>query len=108
LGSKDTIVGYECDGCEIVVRDGLPYPTGSDGTPLDFEILATAPAKWHPDDSLWYDRFPADRIGAAVLGIYTHGGTVITTGSTDWSHGLSGNDPAVVQITKNILNRLSK
>jgi len=108
LGSKNTIVGYECDGCEIILRDGLPFPTGTDGTPLDFEILATAPAKWHPDDSLWYDRFPADRIGSAVLGIYTHGGTVITAGSTDWSHGLSGNDPAVVQITKNILNRLSK
>jgi hypothetical protein len=108
LGSKDTIVGYECDGCEMVLRDGLPYPTGSDGTPLDFEILATAPAKWHPDDALWYDRFPADRVGAAVLGIYTHGGTVISVGSTDWSHGLSGKDPGVMQITKNILDRLSK
>lgn len=107
LGSKDTIVGYECDGCEIVQRDGLPYPTGNDGTPLDFEILATAPAKWHPDDALWYDRFPADRVGAAVFGLYTHGGTVISVGSTDWSHGLSGKDPAVMQITENILDSLS-
>lgn len=108
LGSKDTIVGYECDGCEIEMRDGLPFPTGTDGTPLDFEILATAPAKWHPDDALWYDRFPADRIGAAVLGVYTHSGTVVTVGSTDWSHGLAGKDPVVSQITKNILNRLAK
>lgn len=107
LGAKDTIVGYECDGCEIVQRDGLPYPTGNDGTPLDFEILATAPAKWHPDDALWYDRFPADRVGAAVFGLYTHGGTVISVGSTDWSHGLSGKDPAVMQITENILDTLS-
>lgn len=108
LGTKDTIVGYECDGCEIIQRDGLPYPTGSDGTPLNFEILATAPAKWHPDDALWYDRFPADRVGAAVLGIYSRGGTVITVGSTDWAHGLSGKDPTVMQITQNILDRLSK
>lgn len=107
LGSKDTIVGYECDGCEIVQSDGLPYPTGNDGTPLDFEILATAPAKWHPDDALWYDRFPADRVGAAVFGLYTHGGTVISVGSTDWSHGLSGKDPTVMQITENILDTLS-
>jgi hypothetical protein len=107
FGQKDTIVGYECDGCEMISRNGLPEPTGTDGTPLDFIILATAPAKWHPDDSLWYDRFPPDRIGAAVLGTYTRGGTVVTTGSTDWAHGLSGADPHVVQITKNILDRLS-
>ena len=39
-----TTVGYECDGCDFTYRDGLPYPTGVDGTPADFEILGTAPA----------------------------------------------------------------
>ena len=33
FGGKDTIVGYECDGCEIEVQDGLPVPTHRDGTP---------------------------------------------------------------------------
>ena len=71
-------------------------------------ILGTCPARWHPDDSLWYERFPKDRVGAAVMGLYTRGGTVFTCGSTDWAHGLRGNDPHVVQITKNLLDRLSK
>jgi len=108
FGGKDTIVGYECDGCEMIWKDELPFPTHRDGTPEGFSILATCPAKWAPDDCLWYDRFPKDRVGAAVLGSYERGGTVVTTGTTDWSHGLRGNDPTVVRITKNILNRLSE
>ena len=108
FGGKDTIVGYECDGCEMTWQDGLPSPTHNDGTPESFTILGSCPAQWAPDDCLWYDRFPKDRIGAAVLGIYTQGGTVVTTGTTDWAHGLRGNDPAVVKITRNVLDRLSK
>ncbi len=108
FGGAHTIVGYECDGCEIRWEDGLPYPTHRDGTPEGFTILATAPAKWHPDDSYWYDRFEHGRIGAAVMGTYTRGGTVVTVGTTDWSHGLAGGDPSVERITKNILRRLSQ
>jgi hypothetical protein len=108
FGGKDTIVGYECDGCEMTWKDGLPFPTYRDGTPGSFEILATCPARWAAGDRLWYDRFPEDRLGAAVLGSYTRGGTVVTTGSTDWAHGLRGQDPAVIQITRNVLDRLSK
>ncbi len=108
FGGKHTIVGYECDGCEFRLEDGLPVPTHRDGTPKTFTILATAPARWHPDDSWWYERWDRDRIGAAVLGVYTRGGTVFTAGTTDWSHGLEGNDPTVVRITRNILDRLSR
>lgn len=108
FGGKDTIVGYECDGCEMKWENDLPFPTHRDGTPESFTILATCPAQWAPGDRLWYDRFPKDRVGAAVLGVYTQGGTVFTAGTTDWSHGLRGKDPIVEQITKNILDRLSK
>jgi hypothetical protein len=108
FGGKDTIVGYECDGCEFTLQNGLPVPTGSDGTPKDFTIVGTCPARWHPDDALWYDRFPKDRTGAAVMGVYTRGGTVFTCGATDWAHGLRGNDPHVMRITRNILERLGK
>jgi hypothetical protein len=87
-------------------------PTGRDGTPQDFTILATCPTRWHPDDALWYDRFPRDpdgapAQGAAVMGTYTRGGTVFTTGTTDWSHGLRGGDPVVERITRNVLDRLA-
>ena len=45
FGDKDTVVGYECDGCEMELKDGLPVPTGRDGTPKDFVILASCPAR---------------------------------------------------------------
>jgi hypothetical protein len=132
LGAGPTIVGYECDGCDFTYRDGLPYPTGEDGTPSTFEILGTAPAAHftretaarppRPDEPseiefiasrLFAARDPAavERIahGHAVLGAYTSpgGGTVVTSGCTDWAHGLAGRDPQVEQITHTILDRLS-
>jgi hypothetical protein len=130
LGAASTIVGYECDGCDFTYRDGLPYPTGADGTPSTFEILGTAPAAHftrttaarppRPDEPselefissrLFGERGHEHRIehGHAVLGTYTSpaGGTVVTTGCTDWAHGLTGRDPQVERITANILDRLS-
>lgn len=132
LGSASTAVGYECDGCAFTYRDGLPYPTGEDGTPENFEILGTAPAahftrttatrppKPHEPSE---DEFIAARLfgtrdpevvkrvehGHAVLGTYTSpgGGTVVTSGSTDWAHGLAGRDPQIEQITRNIIERLT-
>ncbi|MDB6135701.1 MAG: hypothetical protein JWM59_3944 [Verrucomicrobiales bacterium] len=108
FGGKDTIVGYECDGCELEFRDGLPFPTHRDGTPESFEIVCTAPAQWHPDDCQWYDQWENGRKGHAVLGVHQRGkGTVFTCGSTDWSHGLRGGDPAVDRITRNLLEKLA-
>lgn len=108
FGATDTIVGYECDGCEIEWREGLPYPTHRDGTPETFQILGSAPAQWHPDDCQWYDLWENGRKGNAVMGVYTRGGTVFTCGSTDWAHGLRGKDPVVERITRNVLNKLSQ
>jgi hypothetical protein len=108
FGNKDTIVGYECDGCELEWRDGLPFPTFKDGTPKTFEVLATCPVRWHPDDAAWYDRWSADTIGNSTLGLYTQGGTVFTSASTDWAHGLKGGDKIVDRVTRNVLDRLAK
>ena len=93
---------------EFRIENGLPVPTHRDGTPDSFVIIATAPARWHPNDSEWYERWEKGRLGAAVMGTYTRGGTVVTAGTTDWSHGLAGGDKAVERITRNILDRLSK
>ena len=131
LGAAATTVGYECDGCEYTVVDGLPVPTHNDGTPETFEILAMVPAahftrttagrppKPHEPSEI---EFLASRVfddrseaavrriaaGQAMLGSYTSagGGTVITSGSTDWAHGLAGRDGQIEQITTNILDRL--
>jgi len=107
FGGEHTIVGYECDGCEFTLEDGLPVPTGSDGTPHDFTILCTAPARWHANDCEWYDKWKKGHSGAAVLGLYNRGGTVFTAGTTDWAHGLAGGDPIVERITRNVIDRLS-
>ena len=130
LGAGPTVVGYECDGCDFTYRDGLPHPTGADGTPATFEILGTAPAAHftretatrppRPDEPseiefiasrLFDDRRPeaVERIahGHAVLGTWGSpaGGTVITSGSTDWVHGLAGRDPQIERITATVLDR---
>jgi len=108
FGGTDTIVGYECDGCEFRLEDGLPVPTHRDGTPDGFIILSTAPARWHPDDCEWYPGWERGRTGAATMGLYTRGGTVFTAATTDWSHGLRGNDAVVECITRNVLDHLSE
>ena len=131
LGAGATVVGYECDGCAFTTRDGLPYPTGEDGTPATFEILATCPTQHFTRETsprpvpaglpseleylasrVFGTRDPAAmerlRHGHAVLGAFTNdaGGTVVTAGSTDWAHRLAARDPQVEQITRNVLGRL--
>ena len=125
FGKEASIAGYEMDGCEMIFKDGLPVPTGRDGTPKDLEIVATAPGHWgNFDSSLPWARqlrkalppvpglaLPddfADRDGAGVLGVYTRGGTVVTAGSTDWSQGLAIGDAIVERITRNIFDRLTR
>jgi len=44
FGTTNVIVGYEADGCALRWVDGLPQPTGEDGTPTQLEVLATSPA----------------------------------------------------------------
>jgi hypothetical protein len=44
LGAEPVVVAYEADGCELMLRDGLPVPTGADGTPPDLDVVATSPA----------------------------------------------------------------
>ena len=118
LGARHRLIGYECDGCQFEMRDGLPVPTCRDGTPDTFEILATAPAALSDaDDSLRllsearYGEGATQQLrqpGAAVMGLYERGGTVFTTGCTEWTNGLRGGDKVVERITQNILDRLTQ
>ncbi len=125
LGTAKAVIGYECDGCEMALVDGRPVPTGRDGTPIDFEIVATAPAHlWAtdeapaalPDHYIGELNWVAARLGGAdtpevrerfaygqaVMGSYRRGaGEVFTTGCTDWAYGLG--DPEVDRLTVNVL-----
>src|SRR5262245_5071057 len=89
FGGAGTIVEYECEGCQIGWRAGAPYATAKNGAPANFEILATAPASWEMTDSDGYDHW-RKAARSAVVGTYSNGGTVMTVGTTEWSHGLKG------------------
>jgi hypothetical protein len=136
LGLGAHIVAYEVDGCELELADGLPAPTGSDGTPKDMAVLASAPARlissapgdneriaplsFDPDaiGDLQYtatilagDASPANVArfahGHAVMGTFRRGkGTVFNTGTTDWAYGLD-RDPIVQAVTRNVLTHLA-
>jgi hypothetical protein len=85
--------GNEVDGSVFnTLPTGELIVDGSDGTPLNFEIVATIPAEE----------------GYGTIGLYTNaaGGTVVNVGSRDWLRGLA-TDEAVQQITRNVLRRLS-
>ena len=132
LGLADAIVGYEVDGCELTIEDGLPAPTHADGAPASLEVLATAPARlWAQDEqptryghepgelehvgmAVFGDGWETERHriehNHAVVGCFTtpEGGTVFNAGCTDWTYGITGGDEAVRRITRNVLDRLSE
>jgi hypothetical protein len=132
FGVDDVIVAYECDG--VAWREGpdaRPVPTFVDGAPVTLEILASAPAHlWSQQEQptryrhepgeleeastvLYGDTDPAHLAelaeGRACLAAFTTagGGTVVNAGVTDWTFGLTGGDPVVDRVTRNVLDRLS-
>jgi hypothetical protein len=131
LGLADAIVGYEVDGCELAMTDGLAVPTHMDGAPDTLEVLATAPAKlWSQDEQpsryahepgelehvamalfgeSWTDQVHRIANNHAVVGCFNvpGGGTVFNAGCTDWTYGIEGGDRDVQRITRNVLERLS-
>lgn len=130
FGTEGLVVGYECDGCELQLQDGLPVATGRDGTPRDFEVLATAPTHlWETHEAseglhesyVGELNWVAERIGGAdtpenrkrfsngraVMGAFKRGrGEVFTGGSTDWAYALG--DADVSTVTRNVLKRFTK
>jgi hypothetical protein len=131
IGVDAVTVGYECDGCDFTFRDGLPYPTGSDGTPVDFEILGLVPVEHFnrtnsprgvPDGVPSELEFIASRVlgshepddverlahGHAAMGLFEDGGTVFTAGTTDWAWGLANHDAVIEKVTRNLIDRFTR
>jgi hypothetical protein len=132
LGLADAIVGYEVDGCELSMVDGLPVPTHMNGAPDTLEVLATAPAKlWSQDEQPsryasepgelehvamvlfgeeWESQVHRIANNHAVVGCFDipGGGSVFNAGCTDWTYGIDGGDADVQLITRNVLDRLSR
>jgi hypothetical protein len=131
LGAENAVVGYECDGCSFDFRDGLPFPTGEDGTPKDLSIIGIAPVALFNRKNAPEELYPEGTLpdlelvcsqmlgstsertlqrlthGHAVLGSYTSpgGGTVFSSGTTEWAFALE--DPQIGRITRNVIDRLS-
>jgi hypothetical protein len=104
-GPKEYLIGYECDGVDFSRADldgGRPVsPSGLDGAPAGFTILAVGDTR--PSGSWGFGN------GAATMGVFSPGGTVFTASTTDWARVLTaGTTPAVEQITRNVLDRLSR
>jgi N,N-dimethylformamidase beta subunit-like protein/flagellar hook capping protein FlgD len=90
-GYTEQIVGYETDGCLVQWVNGLPAPTGMDGTPLNFVVLGYSPASY----------------GNATMGIYVyHQARVFNAASIYWANGLDADDAIVEQITHNVVDSL--
>lgn len=97
FGADNLIVGYETDAALFDDINGVPVVTGTDGTPLNFLVLATADCK----------NWGEVRAGMATMGVFRNRGTVFTAATTDWYQGLKDDWNAVSQITWNVLKRLS-
>lgn len=136
LGLGSYIVAYEVDGCELAMRDGVPYPTGAEGTPKDMAVLATAPAHLisnGPDGNetvvpMSFDptgmgdlEFTVQTLLGAVtpegIARFTNGHAVMGTfrhpgGGTVFNAGTADwaygldRDPIVQRVTENVMTRL--
>ncbi len=132
LGDGARIYGYEVDGLEYVMKNGLPEPTGEDGAPDGLRILGLGPATnietdehvWGEtlfigsDDGAWKARALYGEITPETLeragkgcGMIVHfesgAGEVFTAATCEWVMGLARGDPAVARVTRNVLDRFT-
>ncbi|MFC3612295.1 N,N-dimethylformamidase beta subunit family domain-containing protein [Lutimaribacter marinistellae] len=130
LGAASRIFGYEVDGLDYRMEDGLPFATGADGADPDVRILAMGLAtNLEPDHGTWGETIyigdadaaykasvlfgeitpeTLDRStrGNGVIVSWSRGkGEVFTAGTCEWVMGLSRRDWQVEQVTRNVLDR---
>lgn len=129
LGAEGRCFGYEVDGLDYIIENGLPRPSGREAVPEGLVIvalgLATAVETGGAQDRLYigdldgiflkdlYGELYGEAAGAAaVRGCgtiveFTRGaGHVVTVGSCEWVAGLLRGDAGAERVTLNILTRL--
>ncbi|MCP4008105.1 MAG: hypothetical protein GY726_01170, partial [Proteobacteria bacterium] len=123
------ILGYEVDGVDHIIKDGLPFATGSDGAPENLLILALGlatvfEADHGNSDKLFIGADDAEFVarttcgtatpeaidrckrGSGMIAVFERGkGCVFTAGSCEWVAGLIDHDPQVELVTKNVLDQ---
>ncbi|MER9594083.1 N,N-dimethylformamidase beta subunit family domain-containing protein [Mesorhizobium sp. M0244] len=133
IGAEAQIFGYEVDGLDYEMIDGIPRPSARMKTPYGLRILAMGLAsnveqaygrkgeslKWGDED---LGGFALRRYGVATEGAraaaargsgmivaFQKGlGSVFHAGSCEWVAGLQQNDPATSHVTRNVLDRFTR
>lgn len=130
LGAEGHAFGYEVDGLDYLIRDGLPEPTASSGAPPGLQILGLGMSSLQEERSAapLDDRFLADedakyvaqvllgddsdravdrvKRGSGMIVSFARGkGEVFHAGSCEWVAALARGDPLVERVTRNVLSR---
>ena len=130
LGAESRIFGYEVDGLDYVIRNGLPFPSGTEAVPSEIEILGLGLASnievsrgvdqselfLGSDDSdfhadILYGEVTDETValagrGSGMIVSFKNGlGEVFHAGSCEWVAGLLRRDPQVERVTHNVLTR---
>ena len=133
FGSNAKIFGYEVDGLDYVIRDGVPEPTYRDGAIADTQILAMGLAgnaeldhgnkgtvRYYGSDEIpqiartRYGEVTGRTKAAAARGsgmivLCSRGkGQLFNAGSCEWVSGLKQADIYTQTITHNVLNRFTR
>ncbi|MEO1190768.1 MAG: N,N-dimethylformamidase beta subunit family domain-containing protein [Pseudomonadota bacterium] len=129
LGAESQIFGYEVDGLDYVIRNGLPEATGREGAPEGVEILALGLATTIEENAdipvegqfltdvdarfvartlMGHDgpeALEATKRGSGMIVAFDKGkGSVFHAGSCEWVAGLLRGDAQVAKVTSNVLN----
>ena len=130
LGAGGRVFGYEVDGLDYRIEQGLPYAEEKPTLPDDLKILALGLARLREDRTedadqplfvgdydarfiaeLRYGTGDADALqrvnrGTGMIVCFSKGtGEVFHAGSTEWVAGLLRRDKAIEQVTRNVLDR---
>jgi len=130
FGTSAKVFGFEVDGVDFTFRNGLPYPTFTDGAPENLQILAMNASGLEEEDhgnkgavmyagdadiaykveELHGEDTPElrreNQYGAGQMAIFSrNGGTVFNAGSCEWVNGLRLREPFTEKITCNVLDR---
>ncbi|EXL02315.1 N,N-dimethylformamidase beta subunit family domain-containing protein [Aquamicrobium defluvii] len=130
LGVDSHVYGYEVDGLDYIIRNGLPEATPDSGAPEGLQILAlglsslkeesadvpaehrfmgdadarfVARLRFGSDDAEYVERV---KRGCGMIVNFPMGkGEVFHAGSCEWIAGLLKEDPMVEKVTMNVLNK---
>jgi hypothetical protein len=130
LGAASRIFGYEVDGLDYRIQDGLPFPACTDGAVPEITILAMGLAtNVEVDAGVWgetlyignadaafkaqalYGEVTADTLDASSRGngMIIHwrkgAGEVFTAATCEWVAGLLRGDAQVMAVTRNVMDR---